>query len=170
MEILLGSYQGALQEALTAGVIIGIAGGIFLFTVEDAGDRFRLVIVGVLIGAFAMIVYQVLALGDVVAWRTRGLNREFEQFVYTQGPAFWHAVLRIVQAGVTGGLLAFIFLSPARALRGALLGLAMGVAAAFVVWGALRLLDAPNLPLVLFGALVAGLFLFLYDIVPSGRD
>ncbi|MDT8307727.1 MAG: hypothetical protein RRC07_17465, partial [Anaerolineae bacterium] len=157
MEILLGSYQGVLTEALTVGVLVGVAAGIILFTVDDAGDRFRLIVVGVLGGAFLMLIYQALALGDVVAWRTRGFNREFEQAVYTQGPAFWHAVLRIIQAGIGGGILMFIFLAPARALRGALLGLLMGVSAAFVVWGALRLLEAPNLPLVLFGALVAGL-------------
>lgn len=168
MEILLGSYQGVLTEALTVGVLIGVAAGIILFTVDDAADRFRLIVVGVLGGALAMLVYQALALGDVVAWRTRGLNLEFQEMIYTQGPAFWHAVLRIIQAAIGGGLLMFIFLAPARALRGALLGLLMGVASGFVVWGALRLLDAPNLPLILFGALVAGVVLFLYDIVPNG--
>jgi hypothetical protein len=170
MDTLLGTYQGLLSQALTVGALLGIAGGIVLFTVDDASDRLRLIIIGVLGGGFLMLLFQALQLGDVIAWRSRGLDLQFKQTVYTEGMAFWVATLRVVQAMIAGGLFMFVALSPARALKGAFLGLLMGAIAGVVAWGGLRLINAPTLPLVLFGLLVAGVFLFLYDLVPNSRN
>ena len=167
MEVLLGSYQGVLTQALTVGALLGVAGGIVLFTVDEADDRLNLIIIGVLAGGLLMFLFQAFSLGDVIDWRSRGLDLQFKQTVYTEGATFWTATLRVIQGGIAGGLFMFILLAPGRALKGALLGVLMGVVAGFVAWGGLRLINAPNLPLVLFGVLVGGIFFFLYDLVPN---
>jgi hypothetical protein len=167
MEILLGSYQGILTQALTVGALLGIAGGIILFTVDEADDRLNLIIIGVLAGGFIMLLFQALAMGDIIDWRNRGLDLQFKQTVYTEGTTFWTATLRVIQGAIAGGLFMFIALAPGRALKGAFLGVLMGVVAGLVAWGGLRLINAPNLPLVLFGVLVGGIFFFLYDLVPN---
>ncbi len=169
MEVLLGSYQGVLTQALTVGALLGVVGGIVLFTVDEADDRLNLIIIGVLAGGLLMFLLQAFSLGDLIDWRNRGLDVEAKQMLYREGGTFWTAMVRVIQGAIAGGLFMFMALAPGRALKGALLGVLLGLVAGFVAWGALRLINAPQLPLVLFGVLVGGIIFFLAELTPTHR-
>jgi hypothetical protein len=121
---LLGSYQGVLSQALTVGALLGIAGGIILFTVDEADDRLNLIIIGVLAGGFIMFLFQAFSWatsspGAVAAWTCSSSRRYTRRECnLLDGDAAGHP------GDIAGGLFMFVALAPGKgALKGALLGL-----------------------------------------------
>lgn len=163
---ILATYQGLITQALTIGAILGVAGGIVLMTAEDASQRLNAITLGVFIGFLGMTLYQLIRLDNLIHWRSLGFTLAMQRVIYEQGGLFWEAFLRVVQASFAGGVLMLIFLAPGRALKGALLGMALGVASALAVWGILRLAGVGAFPQLFFALLVAAVFLFLYEVMP----
>ena len=163
---ILATYQGQVTQAITIGAILGVIGGIVLLTAEDARLRMNAITLGVFVGFLGMLLYQAVRLDNLTNWSSLGFSLAMERLIYEQGPLFWEAFLRIVQASFLGGVLALIFVAPGRALKGALLGVALGVISALVVWGGLRLAGVGAFPQLFFALLVASVFLFLFEIMP----
>ena len=163
---ILATYQGLVTQAITIGAILGVIGGIVLLTAEDARLRMNAITLGVFVGFLGMLLYQAVRLDNLTNWSSLGFSLAMERLIYEQGPLFWEAFLRIVQASFLGGVLALIFVAPGRALKGALLGVALGVISALVVWGGLRLAGVGAFTQLFFALLVASVFLFLFEIMP----
>jgi hypothetical protein len=166
MWAILEVYQGLISQALTVGALLGVVGGVVLFTVKDASLRLNAVTVGVFAGGLGMAVYQLVRLDRLVDWTGRGFSVGMKQMLYENGGLFWEAFLRVVQSAFIGAVVMLVFLAPGRALKGALIGAFLGMASGVIVWGILRLVAAPTMPQLFFGLLVAGVFLFLYDLMP----
>lgn len=163
---ILATYQGLVTQAITIGAILGVIGGIVLLTAEDARLRMNAITLGVFVGLFGMLLYQAIHLDNIIHWRSLGSSTALQRVIFEQGALFWEAFLRIVQASFLGGVLALVFIAPGRALKGALLGVALGVISALVVWGGLRLAGVGAFPQLFFALLVASVFLFLFEIMP----
>ena len=106
---ILATYQGLVTQAITIGAILGVIGGIVLLTAEDADaderhypGRFRRL--------SGMLLYQAVRLDNLTNWVV-GLLPGDGAAIYEQGPLFWEAFLRIVQASFLGGVLALIFVA-----------------------------------------------------------
>lgn len=163
---ILATYQGLVMQAITIGAVLGVIGGVVLLTAEDASQRLNAITLGVFIGFLGMTVYQLIRLDNIIHWRSVGFTPAFQRVIYEQGAVFWEGFLRIIQASFLGGVVMLVFLAPGRALKGALIGLGLGVVSALVVWGILRLAGVGAFPQLFFALLVASVFLFLFEIMP----
>lgn len=169
MSLVLASYTGSLSEALAIGAVLGLIGGVILFTVDQAAERIQRIVVGMLAGGFGMAVYQAFRVSNLLGSRLSRVDPAFRDVAYSEGWLFWNAVLRTLQMALLGGLFMIVSVAPARALQGALGGLGLGLVTGIISWAALQLLAAPIIPRVVFGMLALGVFLFLYDLQPFGH-
>lgn len=167
MTFLLTTGPQEFTGALIIGGAVGVFVGVVFLTASSASEGIQRVLIGMLIGAVLMGVYQALTVGPAIGEGLRILQPEFTDPSGQGGNVLFDAFLRVLQAALAGGLLMIISLAPFRAFLGALAGLIMGTISGVIVWFGLDLLDL-TVPLVIFGAISLGLVLYFFELLPFG--
>jgi len=167
MTFLLTNGPQDFTGALIIGGVIGVFVGVVFLTASSASEGIQRVLVGMFIGVLLMGGYQALTVGPEIGEGLRILEPEYTDPSGQGGNVLFDAVLRVIQAGLVGGLLMVISLAPLRALLGGLAGLIIGTVSGILIWFGLDLLDLA-VPLVIFGALSLGLVLYFFELLPFG--
>ena len=165
LTFLLANGPQEFTGALIIGGVIGRFVGVVFLTASSASEGIQRVLVGMLIGVLLMGGYQALTVGPEIGQGLRSVDPAFTDPSGQGGTVLVDAVIRILQAGLVGGLLMVVSLAPFRAFLGALAGLIIGTLSGVIAWYALDLLNMA-VPTVIFGVLSLGLVLYLFELLP----
>lgn len=166
MDILLQTFDGTIQQALRLGAVTGVIVGMVVFTLASSDEnRFRAlfgVIIGGLLVALVMFGRVGLLVGRAYQNRLAGFGAQMPGLT----EMIIEAIMRTAEGAIAGGVVMVLLFSPLDAIKGAISGLMLGIAAALIGWYALTFttFQPPN---ILFAVIVVVLGVILYDLVSS---